>query len=143
MRIGIREPLTAARAYYVRTDGSNSNSGLTNDAAGAFLTIQYAVDVVCGDLDADTFTCTIQVGPGTYAEAVLLKPYLGTATMLRGDNTTPANVVIAPTTGTCVRSITNAPWRIEGFKLTSTDSHAMTVSGLVNIQNIDFGTCAL
>jgi len=51
--------------YYVRTDGSNSNDGLTNSSDGAFLTIQYAVDNVSGSGDVINV-----IGPGTFAEEV-------------------------------------------------------------------------
>lgn len=45
--------------YYVRTDGSNSNTGLANTAGGAWLTIQKAASIlVAGDI--------VTVGNGTY-----------------------------------------------------------------------------
>ena len=55
--------VVSATTYYVRTDGSNSNTGLANTAGGAWLTIDYAADnVAAGD--------TIRVQAGTYAESV-------------------------------------------------------------------------
>lgn len=143
MRTCIREPLAAARTYYVRTDGSDSNSGLVDSASGAFRTIQKAIDETSETLDLGPYAVLIQVRSGTYQESVRLKPFLGTATVtLPGDVSTPSNVVIAPSAGAAVTANTPASWIIEGFKLTSADSHALSVAGQLLFQAIDFGACA-
>jgi hypothetical protein len=62
----MREKITAARTYYVRTDGSDSNNGLANTAGGAWLTPQYAYDWIVDNLDLNGFEVTVQLGDGTY-----------------------------------------------------------------------------
>lgn len=74
-----REKLTANRFYYVRTDGSNSNNGLSNTAGGAFLTIQYALDFVAANLDFSIYTVTIQVDAGTFTEKLTVPSCVGQA----------------------------------------------------------------
>ncbi len=122
-----RDTLAAARTYYVRVDGSDSNTGLSNSAGGAFRNIQKSVDTVSVDtvaaLDLSVHNVTIQVGAGTYTEEVVLKPLVGAGLVtLQGDDTTPANVVIQSTGDTSADVCINADgisgsWRVSGFKL--------------------------
>lgn len=97
----IRERLFADRTYYVRSDGADTNNGLDNTSGGAFLTIQKALDVA-GTLDAATHQVTIQIGDGTYSGTTNRCPVMqGTKSLIiRGNNTTPANVHVN-TTGNC------------------------------------------
>jgi hypothetical protein len=108
-----RERLTAARTYYVRTDGSDSNDGLANTSGGAFLTIQHAYDVIADTLDLGAYTVTIQVAAGTYSRPgsnnhilFISRPWVGGkgsggiggvgggAVQIIGDRTTPANCIL-------------------------------------------------
>lgn len=73
----VRERLSANRTYYVRTDGNDANTGLSNSAGGAFATIQRAFNVA-GDIDAGSNSITVQLGNnGVYAGAALSSPLLG------------------------------------------------------------------
>ena len=65
----VRVRLTSNRTYYVRTDGSDSNDGLTNTSGGAFLTIAKAISVVSA-LDLSVYNVTIQLQDTTWGEAV-------------------------------------------------------------------------
>ena len=88
-----RETLTAARTYYVRTNGSDANNGLANTSGGAFLTIQKAVDVA-SNLDNMGFDVTIQIADGTYNETITLKSFVGSGRITVQGNTSNAGGVI-------------------------------------------------
>ncbi|AZO48055.1 hypothetical protein [Mesorhizobium sp. M4B.F.Ca.ET.058.02.1.1] len=129
-----REVLTAARTYYVRTDGNDANNGLANTSGGAFLTIQKALDVVAG-LDANGFNITVQVADGTYTGAIAFPRVEGaksSACVLRGNVATPANCVIS-TTGQFIAVLARNQgdaWKIEGFKVqTTTSGHGIYADG--------------
>lgn len=150
----VREVLTAARTYYVRTDGSDSNTGLANTSGAAFLTIQKAIDVAAA-LDSSIYDVTISVADGTYSTStgLVLKSMAGAGSIyITGNTTTPANCIITTNgtmtalDGVILGSSIKTTYYINGFKLTSTASG--TVFGLIasgsgsfiRFQNIDFGT---
>jgi hypothetical protein len=143
---GVREVLTAARTYYVRTDGSDSNNGLANTAGGAFLTIQKAVDVLCNTLDNNGNAVTIQVADGTYTGAVSLKTYVGSAMpTVQGNNGAPANVLISVTSANAFALSSAATWQINDLKIvTTTSGYCITATNNARIgfSNINFGAGA-
>jgi hypothetical protein len=145
---GARELLTAARTYYVRTDGSDSNTGLANTAGGAFLTLQKAMDVIAGTLDMGGQTVTVQVGSGTYTGAMIGKVCVGQAStsslLFLGDATTPSNVVIDRASGICFSAV--APgigFRVQGFELKTADDVGLATAdqGVIEFLDIIFGDC--
>ncbi len=141
-----REELAANVTLYVRTDGNDSNSGRVNTAAGAFLTVQAAVNK-CYTIEQNGFTITISVGAGTYTGTVSVnKRFTGLVTIL-GDATTPANVIFSTTSATAV-TCTNPGSLISlsGIKFqTATSGHGIlcTNYGAINVTGLcDFGACA-
>jgi hypothetical protein len=143
----LREKLLAARTYYIRTDGSDSNDGLSNSAAGAFLTLQAAANAYQA-LDCNGFDVTIQVGDGTYTAGVTITGRVGTGKLyLTGNTGTPNNVVIS-TAGACV-SVAGHPAGssvvVNGFKMVSSGSSCLSAANgsEVSYLNIDFGGASL
>lgn len=126
-----RERLAADRTYYVRADGSNSNTGLANTAGGAFLTIQRAVDTAYS-VDANAFNITIQVADGTWTEAVTANgPMVGARTLtIQGNTGTPANVVWNRTSGRCISAQSGANITVTGIEFrTTTSGECLTADG--------------
>lgn len=142
-----REKLTAARTYYVRADGSNSNNGLANTSGGAFLTLQKAYDTITQNLDLGGQTVTVQIGDGTYTgQLAVAQPWTGGGSVIfQGNSSTPANVLIS-TVSACVDVTCALPGelRIKDMKLTSSASSGIwhRGTGLLRHQNVDFGSVA-
>lgn len=140
-----RERLTADRTYYVRTDGNDTNNGLSNTSGGAFLTIQRAINVIIGNLDFGGFTITIQVGDGNYtAGAVIASPWTGGGQLIiQGNTSTKANCFISSAADHVFDIQATLPGRvtIKGFKLKTSGSSKGLVShtgrGTVFVQNLE------
>lgn len=141
--------LVAPLTLYVRTGGSDSNTGLVDDNAHAFLTIQKAVDVL-SSYNTNQLNHKIKVADGTYAASVTLKSFIGGGTItIEGNTTTPANVIISPAAASCfVASSTIGAWVIDGVKVVAAGSGT---SGLLatgrptnlTVNRINFGACNL
>lgn len=139
-----REVLTAARSYYVRTDGSDSNTGLANTSGAAWLTIQKAIDVITHTIDLSGYTITINVADGTYTGAIAVGgPWIAGTVILQGNTTTPANAFIN-VTGNAVSLSNGANLTILGFKIVATgnafqivDASILSITGLMV-----YGGCA-
>jgi hypothetical protein len=161
--------VTGDITYYVRTDGSDSNTGLANTAGGAFLTIQKAINTVEA-LDfgfTSTAQVTIQIANGTYDTASStggiklgapvnflaneandtgeLSTVLRRAVLIKGDTATPSNVVIKNTYNTGSSNVNvnvaGGAWRIEGVQI---NAHGGFGRGVVvgPGANVLFGSCA-
>ena len=120
-----REILTASLTYYVRKDGSDGNTGLTDTAGGAFLTIQKAANMVMAvDFGGNPdLTAKIYIADGTYEESLTLyglTSYSGNGVEIIGNLASPNNVVIYPQAnvywGISVRGAL-ASWYVQGFHL--------------------------
>jgi len=140
------ETLTANRTYYVRTDGNDSNTGLTNTSGGAFLTLAKAASKIA-DIDRKTYSITIQVGAGTYSGGFSLtgRGVGAGAIHVVGDTTTPSNVVISTTNQHCFSSDAS-DFYVRGFKVETTtngDGLKATNGGRIQINGpMEYGQCA-
>jgi hypothetical protein len=142
----IREVLTADRTYYVRTDGSDSNTGLANTSGGAWLTGQHAMDVISGTLDFNAKNVTVQFGAGTYTAGTTIKPCLGQGSyqnlIFLGDTGTPSNVAVSAAGVSLFRAIApGAGATIHGFKLSGAGAYALDAeySGVIATGSMEFG----
>lgn len=140
-----REVLTANRTYYVRTDGSDTNTGLANTAGGAFLTIQKAIDVAAS-LDLGIYSVTINVADGTYTGAISPKSYPGQGPIsVVGNTTTPANVLVSVTSNFPIYAdYVRGPYVFNGMKIVAVTGGynsvlAVGVPTFIKLSNIDFG----
>lgn len=136
----VREQLTADRTYYVRTDGNNSNSGLSNSSGGAFATIQKAIDAAAS-LDLGIFNVIIQIADGTYAGGLALKAAIGAGQVrIQGNDAAPENVVITSTQDS-INGLNFGLYRLSGVTLRGTVRNIFVEgnNSYLEIGNIRFG----
>lgn len=113
--VNVPHSTTGDVTYYVRTDGSDSNTGLGDSVGGAFLTIGKAVSMIPQVVN---HVVTVNVAAGTYDETVLIQGYFGRGSItLQGASNTndSANYsVVAIYVFNCANRVF-----INGFRLTT------------------------
>lgn len=138
-----RAVLSAARTYYVRTDGSDSNDGLANTAGGAFLTIQKAIDTAAA-LDTSIYDVTISVGAGTFTGANTLKAAVGAGSIIITG--AGATTIISTTSNHAFFGVNCGPYQINSVKIvTTTSGYGIFISGShasLSCTSLEFGACA-
>lgn len=143
-RPGGREVLTGNRTYYVRTDGSDSNDGLSNVSGGAFLTIQKAYNTAL-TLDLSGYAVTIQIADGTYTSGLsITSPLVGGTLTVKGNATTPDNVLISTAGSSIYVSGAGPSVSIQSLKVASSSGDGIVVANGANVSGtaISYGTCA-
>jgi hypothetical protein len=110
--------------YYVRTDGIDSNDGLTNAAEGAWRTIDWAADHAApGDI--------VRVYPGTYSERV--------TPSVSGTSGQPITILADGAAVFCGMDISSKSYlRIIGFTI-DTDAGCARSSRAVNVMGTNTG----
>lgn len=127
-----RYQLTGSMTYYVRPDGSDTNTGTLNTTNGAFSTVQKAVDTVLQTLDTAGNAVTIKLADGDYTSSVrILYPTVGGGQInIIGNTTTPTNVTMNMPTGSNAIWVDQcpSPVYVSGLKIQAPGSSAL-ISG--------------
>ena len=138
------------RTYYVRTGGTDGSSGLVNTDAGAFATLQKALDTYAG-LDLNGYTVTIQLGDGTHTTGGTLSgnpkgAYASLPLQIIGNTSSPSSCIISTTSANCLKVDAGAQAYINGVELRTTTSGrgllSVANSYLVFGTSMRFGACA-
>lgn len=142
-----REVLTANRTYYVRTDGSDSNDGLTNTAGGAFASLQKAIDTAL-KLDFNGFTVTIQLADGAYTAGGVIGPGVGITAISRfviqGNAASPGNVIVSTPSGSVISAVSGGIVTLKDMELRG--GHYCIEAGgggQVSFRNLRFGAASV
>lgn len=142
------ERLTADRTYYVRTDGNDANTGLSNTAGGAFLTVAQAIESALR-LDQDGYTVFIQIANGTYSGAIDLPdiPSAGNI-VIQGNSTNPALVTLTNSVANTatIRVFDGSRYWLRNLTITNTGTGfsygiLATNSGGIFFNRVIFGIC--
>lgn len=124
--------LAANTSFFVRSDGNDSNTGLANNAGGAFLTIQGAVTALSKLWDFNGFTVTVNIQAGTFGGVGVTGLFVGqqTALVLNGVGST---TIIAGGASAGVNTDAGAIVSAQNMKIGSTSTNGIAAFGASQI----------
>ena len=123
---------------YVRSDGNDNNTGLSNTAGAAFATLQGAVDAVRRRYNTAGYQVTVQIGlAGTYGP-VQFEQTGATRFRLRGDPANFTSYKINNSSGSPVSATGAAQLYLEGVELTGTGPLSASSGASIVYDNVQF-----
>lgn len=148
LNVLVRDKVVANRTYYIRTDGSDSNTGLADNAGGAWLTIAKAYTVIAGlDIEAGV-RITVEIRAGTFTMA----GWTSFAPQIIGSGDVTFNGAgVGSTTVTCGNGpvfyfVFAGAWNLTNIQFTTTGTNYSSciwldaVGVVVNISSCQFGS---
>lgn len=149
-KLRLRERLWADRNYYVRPDGNDANTGLSNTSGGAFKTINRARQEIYSAVDLNGFTAYVNIYNGTYNETVYCVGQLvgqganPTPIVFRGIGAALTDVNVAGG----FQSLSGARVHLTWMKLDplSANNYCMFARGVgsfISGDNLQFGQCGI
>lgn len=151
---GVRQRLTGNADYYVRRDGSDSNTGLANTAGGAWLTINKALVTISNTIDFAGLNVVVHVqganvGDGIYTENLILPDWVGYTGngfgqfIILGENGV-AKITGATATATILGVSTASPIQFKNLVLANANASGISVEaddgGFIALHTITFGS---
>jgi hypothetical protein len=142
-----RPRLEAALNLYVRSDGSDTNSGLFDSAAAAFATAARAM-AEAAKYDTNGFDIVINEKRSTITESVQFPAVFGGGRIVYlGNTSSPSSHVISVTGASAVRAENKyGRYAVQGFRIqTSTSGSGIKAVGkgvVLEHGNNEFGACA-
>lgn len=94
----MRQQITSATTYYVRTTGNDLNNGLS--PATAWRTVQHGVDWIGTNLDFNSQTVTLDIGAGSFAGA-LVNDFVGGGNLIILGAGVASTTIVANVNGDC------------------------------------------
>lgn len=146
----VRTKLTADLILYLRTDGNDGHTGLTNTAGGALLTLDAACRKAINEYDPGVFDIYIVVADGAYSGNVTITGFLLGSThtiskgrlQINGNSTTPNNVVFTCAAGDTI-ALNATRVDLTGCQITSPAGGGINVTDISNLglHKVNFGAC--